>query len=327
MIHKSYLIEENIDLLKNKIVLFYGENIGLIDEFKRILLEKNQNIIKFTQEEILKSKNIIFNEVQNISLFESEKFIFISNVNDKIFNIVGELQINSNENYIYLFADILDKKSKLRKLFESNKNIDVIPCYNDNEISIRKIIIQKLKGYSGVTPQVISTLINNSNLSRIKINNEINKIKTFFINKSISHDLLDQLLNLKNNSDFEKLRDNILSGKRNETNNLLSTTIIEAEKIPLYLNIINQRLKRLKDVLLLIKKDSLTSAISKLRPPIFWKDKDNFTHQANLWNKKNLDVALKKTYDTELKIKSKTDLNKNIILKKLLLDICVLANS
>ncbi len=327
MIHKSYLIEENIDLLKNKIVLFYGENIGLIDEFKRILLEKNQNIIKFTQEEILKSKNIIFNEVQNISLFESEKFIFISNVNDKIFNIVEELQINSNENYIYLFADILDKKSKLRKLFESNKNIDLIPCYNDNEISIRKIIIQKLKGYSGVTPQVISTLINNSNLSRIKINNEINKIKTFFINKSISHDLLDQLLNLKNNSDFEKLRDNILSGKRNETNNLLSTTIIEAEKIPLYLNIINQRLKRLKDVLLLIKKDSLTSAISKLRPPIFWKDKDNFTHQANLWNKKNLDVALKKTYDTELKIKSKTDLNKNIILKKLLLDICVLANS
>tara|TARA_B100000900_G_scaffold388703_1_gene380981 strand:+ start:334 stop:1317 length:984 start_codon:yes stop_codon:yes gene_type:complete len=327
MIHKSYLIEENIDLLKNKIVLFYGENIGLIDEFKRMLLEKNQNIIKFTQEEILKSKNIIFNEVQNISLFESEKFIFISNVNDKIFNIVEELQINSNENYIYLFADILDKKSKLRKLFESNKNIDVIPCYNDNEISIRKIIIQKLKGYSGVTPQVISTLINNSNLSRIKINNEINKIKTFFINKSISHDLLDQLLNLKNNSDFEKLRDNILSGKRNETNNLLSTTIIEAEKIPLYLNIINQRLKRLKDVLLLIKKDSLTSAISKLRPPIFWKDKDNFTHQANLWNKKNLDVALKKTYDTELKIKSKTDLNKNIILKKLLLDICVLANS
>ena len=327
MIHKSYLIEENIDLLKNKIVLFYGENIGLIDEFKRMLLEKNQNIIKFTQEEILKSKNIIFNEVQNISLFESEKFIFISNVNDKIFNIVEELQINSYENYIYLFADILDKKSKLRKLFESNKNIDVIPCYNDNEISIRKIIIQKLKGYSGVTPQVISTLINNSNLSRIKINNEINKIKTFFINKSISHDLLDQLLNLKNNSDFEKLRDNILSGKRNETNNLLSTTIIEAEKIPLYLNIINQRLKRLKDVLLLIKKDSLTSAISKLRPPIFWKDKDNFTHQANLWNKKNLDVALKKTYDTELKIKSKTDLNKNIILKKLLLDICVLANS
>ena len=327
MIHKSYLIEENIDLLKNKIVLFYGENIGLIDEFKRMLLEKNQNTIKFTQEEILKSKNIIFNEVQNISLFESEKFIFISNVNDKIFNIVEELQINSYENYIYLFADILDKKSKLRKLFESNKNIDVIPCYNDNEISIRKIIIQKLKGYSGVTPQVISTLINNSNLSRIKINNEINKIKTFFINKSISHDLLDQLLNLKNNSDFEKLRDNILSGKRNETNNLLSTTIIEAEKIPLYLNIINQRLKRLKDVLLLIKKDSLTSAISKLRPPIFWKDKDNFTHQANLWNKKNLDVALKKTYDTELKIKSKTDLNKNIILKKLLLDICVLANS
>ena len=35
MIFKSYLIDENLDLLKNNIVLFYGENIGLINEFKK----------------------------------------------------------------------------------------------------------------------------------------------------------------------------------------------------------------------------------------------------------------------------------------------------
>ena len=40
MIHKSYLIEQNFDNLKNKIVLFYGENLGLIDEFKDRILKK-----------------------------------------------------------------------------------------------------------------------------------------------------------------------------------------------------------------------------------------------------------------------------------------------
>ena len=34
MIHKSYLIEENIELLKNNIVLFYGENLGLKNDFR-----------------------------------------------------------------------------------------------------------------------------------------------------------------------------------------------------------------------------------------------------------------------------------------------------
>ena len=48
MIHKSYLIEDNIDLLKNKFSLFYGENLGLKNEFKIKLkkkFKKKNNII------------------------------------------------------------------------------------------------------------------------------------------------------------------------------------------------------------------------------------------------------------------------------------------
>ena len=90
MIFKSYQIEENINLLENKIVLFYGENLGLIDEFKRILTNINKNIIKFSQEEILQNKNVILNEVQNMSLFQNKKVFFISNANDKIINIIEE---------------------------------------------------------------------------------------------------------------------------------------------------------------------------------------------------------------------------------------------
>ena len=34
MIYKSYLVEQNIDLLNNNIVLFYGENLGLKNDLK-----------------------------------------------------------------------------------------------------------------------------------------------------------------------------------------------------------------------------------------------------------------------------------------------------
>ena len=61
MIFKSYLVENNIKILDKKLVLFYGENIGLKNDFKNNLLKvfKNDEIIRLNQEEIIKNKKII----------------------------------------------------------------------------------------------------------------------------------------------------------------------------------------------------------------------------------------------------------------------------
>ena len=40
MIYKSYIVEDNINILKNNFTLFYGENLGLIDDLKKKLLNK-----------------------------------------------------------------------------------------------------------------------------------------------------------------------------------------------------------------------------------------------------------------------------------------------
>ena len=119
MIKKSYLIEDNIKLLKNNLVLFYGENIGLIDDLKQKIKKNfsNKRIIKLNQEEILNNKNILSIEIKNVSLFEDTKIIFINNVNDKIFDLVQSLIPHINSNKIFLFANVLEKKTKLRKFF------------------------------------------------------------------------------------------------------------------------------------------------------------------------------------------------------------------
>ena len=142
---KSYLLEENLDLQKNNLVLFYGENIGLINDFKEKIKKRSETILKFTQDQILKDENILFNEIKNDSLFETNKNFFIDGVNDKILKIIEEIQPLILENKIYLYGDILDKKSKLRTYFETEKNCDIVACYKDNEISIKKIITKNLK--------------------------------------------------------------------------------------------------------------------------------------------------------------------------------------
>ena len=62
MIYKSYLIEKNINLLKNKFTLMYGENIGLINEFKKNIIKHNKSkkITRFYQEDILKNEEKFF---------------------------------------------------------------------------------------------------------------------------------------------------------------------------------------------------------------------------------------------------------------------------
>ena len=329
MIYKSYLVEKNIDLLKNNLVLFYGENYGLINEFKEILKTKNSkfNIIRMTEDMILNNQNLIFNEIYNESLFEDLKIIFIDNATDKILNTIEEIKPKINKNKIYLFSSILEKRSKLRSYVEKSKNCDVVPCYKDNEISIRNLIQDKLKGFKGLNTQIINNILENSDLDRAKIQNELNKIISYFSDKVIKNDEINKLLNIKVNDDFDAIKDNALKGNKFATNNLLNTTIFELEKTPLYIVMINQRLNKLKEIVSSKDNKNIEQLINNMKPPIFWKDKPNFLQQTKVWDLRKINKALKITYDLEIKIKSNADINKHLLIKKLMLDICLLANS
>ena len=329
MIYKSYLVEQNINVLDKNKTLFYGENLGLKNEFKNKIKKNNKDaeIINFTQEEIFKNTEIFFNEIINISLFERKKIYFINQASDKILDIIQEIETKLDDQKLYLFSDILEKKSKLRNYFEKSNSCVIIACYSDNEITIKNIIHTKLKGFNGLSPQNINLILDNCNLDRIKLDNELDKIVTFFRNKNIDYDNLEKLLDTKINEDFNILKDVALKGNKTLTNKLLSDTILDTEKNIFYLTLINQRLNKLMEIDHTSKDISLDDAINNMKPPIFWKDKPNFIEQAKKWNYKKISDALNKTYDLEIDIKSNSLINKNIFIKKLIVDICQLANS
>ncbi len=328
MNYKSYLVEQNFNIINENIVLFYGENIGLKNEFKqKIKTNKGKNcaIINLNQDEILKNNNILLNEIGNLSLFEEKKIILINFVNDKILDFIREVEKELADLKIYLFSDVLEKKSKLRNFIEKSKNSAAIACYNDNEITIKKIIQNRLKDFKGLTPANLNIIVDNSNLDRVKLNNELDKIISYFQNKSIETEALGLLLDAKINDDFNLLKDQALLGNKVQTNKLLSDTVIETEKNVFYLNLINYRLNRLLETSR--SKNDKETAINNLKPPVFWKDKPNFINQANKWDKEKINVILEKTYDLEIDIKSNPLVNKKTLIKKLIIDICTLANA
>ena len=84
---------------------------------------------------------------------------------------------------------------------------------------------------------------------------------------------------------------------------------------------------KLLEVNEIAKNGDIDNATDKIKPPIFWKDKTIFNLQARKWNSKKIKKILGETYKIELKIKSNSQITQNLLIKKLLVDICYLANA
>ena len=78
MIIKSYIVEKDLNKISNyNLILFYGANLGLKKDFKRVIkdLNKKNLITNFYQDEIIKNQKLIIDEINNVSLFEEKNII------------------------------------------------------------------------------------------------------------------------------------------------------------------------------------------------------------------------------------------------------------
>ena len=326
MILKSFEIEKNIkNVLNYKFILIYGENIGLKEDLKNkiIKLDGKSEIINLYQEDLTNNKDIILDEVKNISLFTQKKIIIVNQVTEKILSSLEDL-IERQENVrILLVGDLLEKKSKLRGFFEKKTNLAVIPCYTDNEITLKKIILQELQGFKNLNSNIVNMILTYSNLNRKTITNNLEKIKSFYEKKILKEDSLDILLNSDRNEIFENIRDAALNGDKVELNKLLSNFNFANEDTYLYLNMINFRLIKLLDIYKQnVNDQSIDIIISKIKPPIFWKDKPIIIKLLKKWDKQRVIGALKYLGNTEKKIKNNSALDSLTIVKNSITNIC-----
>ena len=327
MILKNYIVEQQIgSLAKYNSVLLYGENDGIKNDLKDRLKKQNENceIINLFQEEILKNKILLHENYYNSSLFEDKKLIFIYEATDKIFNDINEILERENKDVkIYIFSGLLEKRSKLRNLFEKETNIAIIPCYQDNERTLSNYIATELKEYKGVTQEIINIIIANANMDRRLIKNELLKIKIFFYNKPIKRDLLEEMLNIKTNSNFNQLRDAALMGSKSKINRLISETEFLDEDNYFYLNSVSYRLVKLIEARANYEENgSAEIALDQLKPKVFWKDKPIYLEQLKKWDIPKLKKALNKVGNTEILMKRNSQLRNDILIKNLLINLC-----
>ena len=137
-----------IDTSKQKKFLFYGNNNALINEtIQKFFIEKlNINIYRYDESEVLNNKDNFFNQILNSSFFENEKIILISRATDKFHEVFEEILEKKIIDVIFIvISNQLEKKSKLRQLFEKNNKTICIAFYPDTEINLTRIATEFLK--------------------------------------------------------------------------------------------------------------------------------------------------------------------------------------
>ena len=316
MIIKSFEINK-INFDQNKLVLLYGKNEGFKNEATNNLIKDKDEVTKYEEKEVLENINDFIESILSKSLFESEKIIIIKRVTDKILKIIDEIDSKNIEDIkIILNADNLEKKSKLRSLFEKDKKYVCVPFYPDTEQTLSKLTFNFLKKKNiSISQSNINLIVNKCNGDRETLLNELNKIEYFSKNgKKITAENIAKLTNLIENHGISELIDNCLAKNKKKIVNILNENNFNNEDcILITRTFLNKAKKILKLSSEFQNNKNIDLTISSAKPPIFWKDKEITKQQIYKWTPENIKQLIYKLSEIELLIKKNINNSINLI--------------
>ena len=308
MITKSYELQK-FDYKKSKNYLFYGNNSAQINQIINEKIKPNylNKIFNYEENEILKNEKNFFDEILSQSFFDNEKLLIISRTTDKLHNIAREIIERDIKDLAIVFvSENLEKKSKIRNLFEKNNKAVCVAFYPDDHRTLTFFINNFFKKCKiSISQEITNKIIERGNGDRYNIQKELTKIKNLTIsrNKINSEDIL-RLINTYEKDNISELVDFCLAKKENRINLILNENNFTNEDTILIIRTFLNKVKRLIRIRDHIKNSkNVDVAISTFKPIIFWKDKEIIKEQISRWPDKKIETLLEIINDNELLIK------------------------
>ena len=315
MIIKSFETDK-INISKNNFILMYGENEGFKKQIINNLTSKSLEIKLYEEKEILSNTNEFLENILNKSLFTDRNIFIIKRVTDKIYKIIEEINLREITDTIILNAENLDKKSKLRSLFEKDKKLICIPFYPDSDQTLSRLAFDFFKKKNIlIAPSIINQIVNKSLGSRENLLNELIKIENYANNgKKVTEEIIGKLINLSKNHSISELIDNCLELNKIKLIKILNENIYSSEDSIIILRTL---LNKSKKILILSteyeKNKNIDLTISTAKPPIFWKEKETTKRQIQSWKPQKLKLLIYKINELELIIKKNFNNSLNLI--------------
>ncbi len=311
MIIKSFELNK-LNSYKFNLHLIFGNNEGIKEDIIKDFYLKNFDgeVLKYDEQEILTNKEEFLSSLLTKSLFQTNKLIIISRGTNKLSSLVSEILENPLVDIkIIIKCSNLEKKSKLRNLFEKEKELVSTPVYEDDDRSLSSLINNFLRKQNlSLSQEIKNILIERSRGDRIHLKNELLKIKSLSISKhKLTAENVLKLSNLAENYSVFELSDNYLAKNSKKVSNILNENIYSPEDCILIIRTILNKSKRLLKIRSEIdNNENIDHVISSFKPPIFWKEKDILKKQAQSWSTDDVKKIIFKVTNLEAQVKKNT---------------------
>ena len=311
MIIKNFEIDK-LNNSNSNLHLIYGVNEGIKQDLINNIYFKGYEgeILKYDEYEVLSNLDEFISNLLTKSLFGNRKIIIISRATDKLYTLINNLLDREIvETKIIVKSSVLEKKSKLRNLFEKEDQLICTPVYEDDMRALNLLIQDFLNENNfSLSQEIKNILIERSKGDRINLKNELSKLENLSLSKSkLSLEDINKLSNLAENYSVFELSDSYLTKNTKKISNILNENNYSSEDCILIIRTILNKSKRLLKIRGEIDNNiNIDQVISSFRPPIFWKEKDIVKKQAQSWSTNEVKEMIFRINDLEALVKKNT---------------------
>ena len=318
MIIKSFNLND-LKKSKSNCFLLYGENDGHKEEVisNYFLKDFKGEVVRYDENQILENKNLFLETCFNESLFESSKIILVSRVTSKMYEIIKELTNKKIYNKKIIFiSQLLEKRSKIRQLFETEEELVCVAFYQDNNLSLYKIAYNFFKTNNiSISSENINLILEKCSGDRKNLQNEMNKILNFSFKKNkITKEEILKLVSSQEGENYFELIDLCLAMNHFKVINIINNNSFNKNDAIILIRSFLSRLKRLVELKKIQnKKGNIKETIDFFKPSIFWKDKEIVQKQMEFWTLERIYILIEELNTLELKFKRNYELSNNLI--------------
>jgi len=338
---KAYQVEKFIQKrpVKPAIYLLYGNDNGLIHEYSQHLSgnldpsgEKISNpatkTIIFDMAELDAEPSKLAVAALTTSLFGDDPVIRIRNAAKNIVPSLEELLEKNFSATIIIQAGNLTKRDKLRVLIEGNENCLALPCFSDDQQSLKLLIEQSFRDQNiTISPEAVSYLCSILGNDRDITRRELEKLNNFAQeSKMIKINDVQTLCGDNSLIAIDKIIDAAGIGDAQNLEVALDSAFESGVDAQLILNASSRHFLFLRTVR--TKMDlgnSSASALAFVFPKPHFSRKRSIDIQLRNWNQAALANASKRLFYATLQSRQQYSVAKTIV-RRTLLGICVAAS-
>ncbi|WP_417456385.1 DNA polymerase III subunit delta [Kordiimonas sp.] len=297
-------------------VLVFGRDDGLVRERaekigKQIAPDLSDpfQVARPGASEIKESPSILLDEVAALSMMGGRRLVRLEGAGNEATEAVKlVLDSTQGDGLLVITAGDLKPTSSLRKLLEGAKNAVAIACYEDSAQDLMGLVQQVLSAAGlSATQDAVTYLVDNLGGDRMISRSELDKLVLYKGAGGGQVTIEDAKACVGDTAalGLNQIAEAVTAGNLKQLERFLERAWTAGESAIAIIRTLQNRLMRIHLARGFMDQGmNASEAVGKLRPPVFFGERDKFMGEVSRWSSRKVETALDILLEAELECKT-----------------------